>query len=195
MPGQDEAAPPQLGAAVSTRIRGNIVAHLPSMSDPDATADGGAAATPSLHDAGPAAAGAWAPPPHPPRHRPRPPPAESWPAVFGVAVAVVLIAALVAARISVNYYVFTPGDATPVAQFIEVPAADNHPLTGKILLTDVFVNQLNALNYLQYRYFDSDSQVVSGIRAARPARPTRASSWTRDTSRWPRRSRSPPRRR
>ena len=56
----------------------------------------------------------------------------------------------------------TPGDATPVAQFIEVPAADNHPLTGKILLTDVFVTQLNALNYLQYRYFDSDSEVVSG---------------------------------
>ena len=40
----------------------------------------------------------------------------------------------------------TPGDATPVAQYIEVPAADNHPLTGKILLTDVFVTQLNALN-------------------------------------------------
>ena len=56
----------------------------------------------------------------------------------------------------------TPGDATPVAQFIEVPAADNHPLTGKILLTDVFVTQLNALNYLQYRFFDSDSEVVSG---------------------------------
>ena len=162
VPGQDESAPAQLGAAISTRIRGNIVAHLPSMSDPDATADGGAAATPSLDDAGPAAADAWAPPTPPgpptgPKRRRR----VGW-AIFGVAVAVILIAALVAARISVNYYVFTPGDATPVAQFIEVPAADNHPLTGKILLTDVFVNQLNALNYLQYRYFDSDSEVVSG---------------------------------
>ena len=56
----------------------------------------------------------------------------------------------------------TPGDATPVAQYIEVPAANDHPLTGKILLTDVFVTQLNALNYLQYRYFDSDSEVISG---------------------------------
>ena len=129
------------------------------MSDPDATADGGAAATPSLHDAGPAAGGTWAPPPPPaPRGRRR----RRWPAVFGVAVAVVLIAALVAARVSVNYYVLTPGDASPVAPFIEVPAADNHPLTGKILLTDVFVTQLNALNYLQYRFFDSDSEVVSG---------------------------------
>ena len=49
-----------------------------------------------------------------------------------------------------------------MAQYIEVPAADNHPLTGKILLTDVFVTQLNALNYLQYTYFDSNSEVISG---------------------------------
>ncbi len=82
--------------------------------------------------------------------------------VFGVAVAVVLVAALVAAHVSVNYFVLTPGDATPVAPHIEVPAADSHPLTGKILLTDVFVTQLDALNYLQYRYFDSNSEVVSG---------------------------------
>ena len=75
---------------------------------------------------------------------------------------IVIVAALVAARTSVNYYVLTPGDATPVAQYIHVPAADNHPLTGKILLTDVYVTQLNALNYLQYRFFDSDSQVISG---------------------------------
>ena len=73
----------------------------------------------------------------------------------------VVVAALVAARTSVNYYVLTPGDATPVAPYIDVPAADNHPLTGKILLTDVYVTQLNALNYLQYRFFDSDSQVLS----------------------------------
>ncbi len=72
------------------------------------------------------------------------------------------MAAIVAAHTSVNYFVITPGDATPVAQFIEVPAADNHPLTGKILLTDVFVTQLNALNYLQYRFLDSDSEVISG---------------------------------
>ncbi len=156
--GQDEAPPTQLGAAVAAGIRGNIVAHLPSMSDPDATADGGAAATPSPNDAGPTLAGAWAPPP-PPAGRGR---RRIWPAIFGVAVAAALVAALVAAHVSINYYVLTPGDATPVAQFIEVPAADNHPLTGKILLTDVYLTQLNALNYLQYRFFDSDSEVVSG---------------------------------
>jgi PDZ domain-containing protein len=96
-------------------------------------------------------------PPAPPARRRR-----IWPRLLLAAAAVVLVAAVIAARTSVNDYVITPGDATPVAQYIDVPAADDHPLTGKILLTDVFVTQLNALNYLQYRYFDSDSEVISG---------------------------------
>ena len=75
----------------------------------------------------------------------------------------VVVAKLVAARTSINYYVITPGDATPVAPLHRgARRRDNHPLTGKILLTDVYVTQLNALNYLQYRFFDSDSQVLSG---------------------------------
>ena len=82
--------------------------------------------------------------------------------MLGGLAAVVVVAAIVAAHTSVNYFVITPGDATPVAPYIDVPAADNHPLTGKILLTDVFVTQLNALNYLQYRFLDSDSEVISG---------------------------------
>ena len=80
-----------------------------------------------------------------------------------------------------NYYVITPGDATPVAQYIEVPAADNHPLTGKILLTDVYVTQLNALNYLQYKYFDSDSEVISGPDLLGPTPEQRTSSRPRAT--------------
>jgi PDZ domain-containing protein len=77
-------------------------------------------------------------------------------------VVVVIAGGWIAARVSVNYYVITPGDATPVARYIEVPTADNHPLTGSILLTDVFVTPLNALSYLRYRYFDSNSEVISG---------------------------------
>ncbi len=131
------------------------------MSDPDATTDGEAAATPLSKDAGPAAAGAWVSSSPPSgarrqrRHRHR-----IWP-YFLAFLALLVIAAFIAARISVNYYVITPGDATPVSQYIEVPPTANHPLTGKILLTDVYVTQLNALNYLQYKYFDSDSEVVS----------------------------------
>ncbi len=128
------------------------------MSEPDATADGEAAATPPSSDAGSNGAGTLLrPAPFAPAGRRR-----RWPVVFLGVVVVLVVATLVAARISVNYFVLTPGDATPVAQYIEVPAADDHPLTGKVLLTDVFVTQLNALNYLQYQFFDSDSEVVSG---------------------------------
>ena len=155
--GQRDPTSASVGAAASGHIRGNIVPHPSSMSDPDAIADGDAEATPPPRDAGPTAAGAWAPPLPPAggrrrrRHR-------IWPYFLGF-LALVVIAGFIAARISVNYYVLTPGDATPVAQYIEVPPNDNHPLTGKILLTDVFVTQLNALNYLQYKYFDSNSEI------------------------------------
>jgi Lon-like protease len=139
------------------------------MSEPDATADGGAPANPLVNPGRTAdgttlppsvtAAPTTLPPTEPP---PAPARRRVWPVVFTIIVVVVLAAALIAAHTSLNQYVITPGDATPVAPFIEVPAADNHPLTGKILLTDVYVTQLNALNYLQYRFFDSDSEVISG---------------------------------
>jgi PDZ domain-containing protein len=135
------------------------------MSEPDASADGEAAANPTLSDAGPDAAGAPAPPPFPPRVRRR----RLWPTVFAVIVVILVAAVLIASRISVNDYVITPGNATPVAPYIDVPAAENHPLIGKILLTDVFVTQLNALNYLRYKFFDSDSEVISGPELLGPA--------------------------
>ena len=162
------------------------------MSEPDATADGEAAAIPTSSDAGPDADGAPTRSARHPCRRPFRGGAASGPKLLAGFAVIVVVAALVAARTSVNYYVITPGDATPVSQYIEVPAADNHPLTGKILLTDVFVTQLNALNYLQYRFFDSDSEVISGPDCSVP-RPTRASTSTRGTSRWPRPSPSPPR--
>jgi PDZ domain-containing protein len=156
VPRHGDATTPDFGAAVSALIRGNIVAHLPSMSEPDATADGDAAATPTSSDAGPDAGDAALPPTVPTRRR------RLWPRVLAGLVVLVVVATLVAARTSVDYYALTPGDATPVAPYIDVPAADDHALTGKILLTDVYVTQLNALNYLQYRFLDSDSQVLSG---------------------------------
>jgi PDZ domain-containing protein len=157
VPGHGDAPPPELGAAVAATIRGNIVAHLLSMSEPDATADGEAAANPTSPHAGPGAGALLPPPPVAPRRRRR-----LWPGVLAALVVIVLGSALVAARTSVNYFVITPGDASPVAPYIQVPAADSHPLTGKNLLTDVFVTRLNALNYLQYRFFDSNSEVISG---------------------------------
>ncbi len=133
------------------------------MSDPDATAGGDAPAPPTQNPP-PTQASGWTVPgaPGPPGSSPTRTRSRRWPYVVTALVLIVAIAAVVAARTSVNYYVITPGDATPVSQYIEVPAADNHPLTGRILLTDVFVTQLNALNYLQYKYLDSNSEVISG---------------------------------
>jgi PDZ domain-containing protein len=110
---------------------------------------------PSGAPGAPAAAGWTLPPPGAYRRGRR------WPWVIVGFVVLVLLAALIASHQTINYYVITPGDATPVSQYIDVPAADNHRLTGQILLTDVFVSQLNALNYLQYRFFDSNDEIYS----------------------------------
>ena len=102
------------------------------------------------------AEGGWSVPP-PGTYRKR----RRWPYVLGTLVVLVILAGIIAAQVTINYYVITPGDASPVSQYIEVPPADDHPITGNILLTDVFVSQLNALSYLQYRFFDSDSEIYS----------------------------------
>lgn len=136
------------------------------MSDPDAPADGGFAPTqfppPPPGEAmrrfvqGDGQGTEWAvPPPGSARRRRR------WPYVLGGIVVLLIVAGVVAAQISIPYYVITPGEATPVGQFIEVPKADNHAISGNILLTDVFVSQLNALGYLQYRFLDSNNEIYS----------------------------------
>jgi PDZ domain-containing protein len=81
--------------------------------------------------------------------------------VVGGFVALIVLAAIVAANISIPYYVITPGNASPVSPYIEVPHADNHAISGNILLTDVLVSQLNALGYLQYRFLDSNNEIFS----------------------------------
>ncbi len=58
-----------------------------------------------------------------------------------------------------------------MAPFITVPPHLDHPLTGKILLTDVYVTQLNALSYLQNRYLSSDSEVISAADLLGPSTP------------------------
>ena len=128
------------------------------MSDPYASADPAQAPPPST-DTDPSGAGSWPPPPAPVAHR-------RWRSVVGLIalgfLVIVLVAGIVADHWQVNYYVITPGQASPVSQYISVPAQYRHPLTGKILLTDVYVSQLNAFSYLQYRFFDSDSEIYPG---------------------------------
>ena len=150
------------------------------MSDPDAPADGGTAAPssplpPSPGEAVPRFVQGGAVPPTDttgPAWAERPgqgPPARTdrtgrrrrWPWVVGTFVALVIVAAVVAAQVAIPYYVITPGDASPVGQYIEVPQADNSAISGNILLTDVFVSQLSALGYLQYRFLESNNEIYS----------------------------------
>ena len=84
-----------------------------------------------------------------------------WHTVLVVVLVVIVAAVVILSRWNVGYYALTPGDATPVASFITVPANLDHPLTGTILLTDVYETQLNALTYLQERYFSSVAEVYS----------------------------------
>jgi PDZ domain-containing protein len=98
------------------------------------------------------------PPSGPDAPRPR---GRRWPIVVLVVVLLIGGGAWGLSQWSVNYYAITPGDATPVAPLIDVPSGYNHPLSGSVLLTDVFVTQLNALTFLQERYFSSDAEVIS----------------------------------
>ena len=136
------------------------------MSDPDATADGDPVAIPTpdasvggaIRPPLDSAAASTTTPFAPGRDRAR---RRRWPAVLAALVIAVFVAGVIAARINVDYYVITPGEANSVSQYIEVPTHLNHPLTGKILLTDVFVTQLNALSYLRYQVFGSNDEIFS----------------------------------
>jgi Lon-like protease len=75
------------------------------------------------------------------------------------AVAMLLVAALVASRVTLNYFVLSPGDAEPVAPLITVPADRAHHVHGSVLLTDVYEAQVTALSYLPDRW-SSDDQLI-----------------------------------
>jgi PDZ domain-containing protein len=94
-----------------------------------------------------------------------------WPRIVLAVLVLLVVAVVVAGRWSVNYYALTPGDATPVASFIKVPAKLDHRLTGSILLTDVYVQQLNALSYLKERFFSSDAAVLPTAALLGPSTP------------------------
>ena len=119
------------------------------MTDMDTSDAGEAAAIPSPQDVAAPVRG---------RHRRR---RRRWPTVLLIVLILLVAATLVLGRRTVGYYALTPGDATPVASFIKVPAKLNHPLKGTILLTDVYETQLTVLSYLQERYFSSVAQVYS----------------------------------
>ena len=85
---------------------------------------------------------------------------KRWPVVLAVVGAVLVAVWFGLGFWNVNYYAITPGNATAVAPLITVPASLDRPLTGSILLTDVYVTPLTAQSYLVQRFLSSDSQVL-----------------------------------
>jgi Lon-like protease len=64
---------------------------------------------------------------------------------------VLVVAIAVASRWNLNYYAVTPGTAQSVQQFITVPTDKAHPVTHPVLLTDVEIGRVTALDYLFYK--------------------------------------------
>ena len=81
--------------------------------------------------------------------------------LFGISVTVlVLIAAgAIAASISVPYYAITPGTGMNVASLIAVPRTYAHSHRGSVLLTDVDLAQLSAIEYPIFA-LDHNAQIV-----------------------------------
>ena len=83
-----------------------------------------------------------------------------WGRVFWIVFFVAALGVIVASRISLNEYALLPGDAQSVKKFITVPPSLRHPTGHPVLLTDVQIGPVTALNYLYYK-FQSDVSLVS----------------------------------
>ena len=82
-----------------------------------------------------------------------------------------LLAVIILAKSPTNEYALTPGNATPVAPLVKIKgvASENH--RGKIMLTDVDIQPLNALQWL-FMHFHSHVQFISSDQLVEPGVPT-----------------------
>jgi Lon-like protease len=78
--------------------------------------------------------------------------------VFAVICGIV-IAALVASLISIPYYAITPGTAQSVERLIGVPSSRNHEHKGQVLLVDVELIPLRAIEWPWFA-LDSNADIV-----------------------------------
>ena len=94
-------------------------------------------------------------------HRPRPPRVAGvgrW-CVIGT---LILVAGFVIATslITAPYTLLVPGDAQPVSSLITVPHGRGHPIQGKVLLTDVGVQNLHYLEYYWEQIFSDPANAI-----------------------------------
>jgi Lon-like protease len=68
-----------------------------------------------------------------------------------VVLLVVAASVAIAARVNLNYYAIQPGTAESVQQYITVPKDKERPVEHPVLLTDVLLGRVTALNWLFYK--------------------------------------------
>ncbi|HUC38054.1 MAG TPA: PDZ domain-containing protein [Acidimicrobiales bacterium] len=83
-----------------------------------------------------------------------------WPFVSSAIVILLAVLVVVASRITLSEYALVPGDALSVSQLITLPKGQAHPLHGKLLLTDVGVNNVTLLGLIP-AWLNSDTTLVS----------------------------------
>jgi len=87
-------------------------------------------------------------------------PRRPW--LVALVVLLVLVAAFVAVSslITAPYTELVPGDALPVSGLITVPSGRGHSTHGKVLLTDVGVNNLRYIGYFFERLFPNKDNTI-----------------------------------
>ncbi|MGO9559665.1 MAG: S16 family serine protease [Acidimicrobiales bacterium] len=93
---------------------------------------------------------------------PRPPFRWRWGHTVFAIVCVIAIAAIIASLISIPYYAITPGTAQSVEQLIGVPASHGHEHEGQVLLVDVELIPLRAIEWPWFALQSNDQIVGSG---------------------------------
>jgi PDZ domain-containing protein len=93
-----------------------------------------------------------------------------WPWVIFALCALLVVAAVIASRITLSYYVLVPGQAQSVRALLTLPADRVHTLHGSVLLTDVGVGPVSAFEYLPDRWNKDDTLVrTSDLLGTTPA--------------------------
>jgi len=84
---------------------------------------------------------------------------------------VILVAAIVSTVVSIPYYAIVPGQAIATSSLIALPAAWRTHEPGAVLLTDVDLVPLRAIDYLFYR-LNPDDAVLPSSEVIGPATPS-----------------------
>ena len=96
--------------------------------------------------------------------------APRWARILALVVVALVVAAVIADHVDLDYYALTPGVAQPVAPLVHVPKQRAHRLHGGVFLTDVYLTRVTALSYL-YDSLRANAQILPAATVLGPATP------------------------